>query len=70
MDRTHAYLTPSAAAEYLFVSPNTLANWRVLGQGPPFVKVGRAVRYRRADLDAFLESCRRASTSEGRASVG
>ena len=34
---------------------NTLRNWRSLKKGPPFVKVGeRLVRYRRADLAAFV----------------
>jgi excisionase family DNA binding protein len=33
----------------------TLANWRPAGKGPPFVKVGRHVRYRRADVDRWVE---------------
>jgi Helix-turn-helix domain len=46
-------LTPIAAAVLLGISPNTLANWRSTGQGPPFVKVGpKIVRYRR---DVLLE---------------
>lgn len=33
----------------------TLRNWRTLKKGPPFVKIGeRMVRYRRADLAAFI----------------
>ena len=42
------------AAEALGMSPDTLALWRSKGEGPPFVKLGRAVRYRRADLDAWV----------------
>lgn len=39
----------------------TLRKWRITGEGPRFVRLGRAVRYRRADLDAYL--ARRAFTS-------
>jgi hypothetical protein len=34
------------------VAEGTLANWRVIGQGPAFVKIGRQVRY---PLDAVVE---------------
>ena len=47
----------SEAAEYLGLKKQTLANWRSTGSSElPFVKVGRLVRYRSADLDAWLES--------------
>jgi hypothetical protein len=38
-------LTPFQAAAILQVKPNTLAKWRVAGEGPAFIHVGRAVRY-------------------------
>jgi len=45
------------AAEFLAVSPGTLRVWRCTGRVPlPFVKVGRAVRYRMRDLERFVES--------------
>lgn len=31
------------------------ANWRYQGRGPAFVKVGRHVRYRRRDVDAWID---------------
>ena len=44
-------------ATALSVALNTLRNWRWKGEGPRFVKLGkRAVRYRRADVDAFIEA--------------
>jgi excisionase family DNA binding protein len=46
------------AARLLNVHPQTLANWRA-GQGDvelPFVKIGRAVRYRHEDIAAFIRS--------------
>jgi len=54
-----------AAAAYLGISQSTLEKWRVMGQGPRFVKIGtRLVGYDQADLDAFRNSLiRRANTS-------
>ena len=44
------------AAAMLDVSPGTLSVWRSTGRyNLPFVKIGRKVRYRRADLLAWLE---------------
>ena len=51
------------AAELLGVSPRTLQKWRVTGEGPAFIKLGKRVGYTRADLDAHVERSRRASTS-------
>jgi excisionase family DNA binding protein len=58
-----AVSTPEAAA-YLGLSPATLETLRTRGGGPPFVKLGRRVVYRREDLDAWLNAARRRSTSE------
>jgi excisionase family DNA binding protein len=59
-------LTRNQAAEYLGVSPNTLAVWASTGRYPlPFVRVGRSVRYRRSDLEKFLESRTVTHTGEG-----
>ena len=45
------------AAVTLDVTPGTLAVWRSTGRYKlPFIKVGRKVRYRRADLEAWLEA--------------
>jgi excisionase family DNA binding protein len=47
-------LTPTEVAERLGVSTATLATWRCTKRYPlTYVKVGRLVRYRIADLDAF-----------------
>lgn len=43
------------AAEYLGVAVNTLYSWRHVGRGPRVIKVGNALRYRRSDVDAWLE---------------
>jgi hypothetical protein len=39
-------------------NPRTLAAWRLRRQGPAFHRVGHNVRYRRADLEAYLKGCR------------
>ena len=45
------------AARYLGISPATLRLWRSLGGGPRFYKAGeKLVRYRRLDLDAWIEA--------------
>jgi excisionase family DNA binding protein len=45
------------AAKHLEVSDGTLSVWRSTGRYKlPFIKIGRKVRYRRSDLDAWLES--------------
>lgn len=44
----------------------TLERWQQAGDGPQFVRVGRAVRYRQSDLDAWLECRTRTSTSDQR----
>jgi predicted DNA-binding transcriptional regulator AlpA len=56
--------TPEAAA-YLALAESTLTKMRLTGDGPSFCKVGpRAVAYRKADLDAWLEARVRRSTSD------
>lgn len=41
-------------ASRLGVSRSTLQSWRYTGRGPRFIKLGRMVRYRTADVDAYL----------------
>lgn len=48
-------LWPEEVAEVLGVPAGTLANWRYQGRGPDFVKVGRHVRYRRLDVDTWID---------------
>lgn len=59
---TSPLYTPEEAAEYLKGNQRTLERWRSAGGGPRFVKMGRAVRYRLADLDAWLEQQTREHT--------
>jgi len=48
-------LSRKEAARYLGVSETTLAVWKCTGRYKlPCVKIGRLVKYRQADLDAFI----------------
>ncbi len=50
-------LSRQEAAEYIGVKPQTLALWCSSGRYQlRVIKVGRLVRYRRSDLDAWLEA--------------
>lgn len=55
--------TPQAAA-YLRLAVSTLNKLRCVGTGPDFFRMGRAVRYKRSDLDAFRDSRRATSTTD------
>ena len=58
-------LAEKEAAKILGFSERTLQKWRNLGGGPRFVRVSRrAIRYRQVDLDAWIESRLRNSTSD------
>ena len=58
------YLNTREAAEYLGLSPRTLDRYRVSGAGPVFLKLGGRVGYLREDLDDWLRTRRRTSTSD------
>ncbi len=58
-------LSPTEAARFLGVETQTLSAWRCTGRySLPFVRVGRAIRYRRSDLEAFVESRTATSCAE------
>lgn len=50
-------LTPEQAAELLTITVGTLGVWRSTRRYPlPFVKIGRSVRYRLGDVQAFINN--------------
>ena len=58
-EHANRLLTPAEAAEYVGLTEETLLRWRMRGQGPAFLKLGRkVVRYSRADIDAWAEARR------------
>ena len=44
------------ACSYLKVSIHTLNKWRSEKKGPPYIKMGRYVKYNRESLDRFLKN--------------
>ena len=52
------------AAAYIGMAKSTLEKLRVYGGGCPYIRVGRVVVYDPADLDDWLASHRRTSTSD------
>lgn len=62
----HHRLRTTAAADYLGYAESTLEKKRLSGEGPVFIKLGRAVVYDTRDLDAWLAARRATSTSEPR----
>jgi predicted DNA-binding transcriptional regulator AlpA len=57
-------LNQRQAAHILRLSVRTLERHRVAGTGPRFVRLGRLVRYREADLADWVREGLRFSTSE------
>lgn len=56
-------MTRKEVAAYLGVQPNTLARWKWAGKdSPPYISLGRAIRYRQSEVDAWL--WRRAGVGE------
>ena len=64
MTDTKRVLRAPEAAKYTGLSESTLAKRRLYGLPPAFLNLGgRAIGYAIDDLNAWLESCRRRSTS-------
>ena len=63
-DSQDEWLRPKEAAAYVKSSESTLAKKRLKGDGPTYTKFGRLVLYAKRDLNIYLASRRRLSTSE------
>ena len=57
-------LTPKEAATRLKVSLSWLAKARMRGDGPPYIRIGRSIRYTEAALMQWMKSRQRLSTCE------
>lgn len=57
-------LSEESAAPFVGTEPKTLANWRTLGKGPKFIRVGRKVMYHPDDIAEWVAARRVQSTSE------
>lgn len=56
MDSSSRLLTLPEVAEQLGVPLGTIYAWRTRSLGPRGIRVGKYVRIRQADLDAWLDS--------------
>jgi excisionase family DNA binding protein len=56
MTASTEFLGPEDLADLLGVPVQTVYRWNYVGSGPPVIRVGRFVRYRRSAVDSWLES--------------
>lgn len=56
MGSSGEFLSPEELATYLGIPIGTVYRWRGHGEGPRGLKLGRHVRYRRGDVEAWLEA--------------
>jgi excisionase family DNA binding protein len=54
IDLTDPLMTTQEVADFLGIPKTTLETWRVRGGGPVALRVGRHRRYRREDVDRWL----------------
>lgn len=57
-------LPPKPLAERLAVTEGCLAKWRLSGEGPRFIRVGRRIAYDPRDVQEWLDARRVGSTSQ------
>lgn len=57
-------LTPPMLAERIRQTERTLSEWRTRGDGPPFIRVGKSVRYRPEIVAEWLLSREVGSTKD------
>ena len=57
-------LTAKEAAMHLKVSLSWLAKARMRGDGPPYICIGRSIRYAQATLMQWMKSRQRLSTCQ------
>jgi hypothetical protein len=50
------WLTPNEVHKEYGFSVSTLAKWRMDNKHLPFSKIGKYIKYKRADIEAFLNS--------------
>jgi len=56
VSRSGEFLTRADVARFLSVSSRTIARWEHLRQGPPRIKIGNRILYRRESLLDWLKS--------------
>ena len=54
LQNTDKLLTQKEVKEITGLADSTLEQWRLKGKGPKFIKLGRLVRYRLSDIEAYI----------------
>ena len=52
------YLTRDELAQNLNRHPRTIKRWNLQRKGPPYIRIGNAILYKRSDVATWLESQR------------
>lgn len=55
-DTADRLLSGRDLSDMIGVPERTLDQWRYIGKGPAWLKIGRHVRYRRADVEQWLDT--------------
>lgn len=63
--RPDGYLLSEEAAQYMGVSTQTLATQRYRCVGPPYIRDGKIIRYKKKDIDTYMEHRKIKTTLEG-----
>jgi predicted DNA-binding transcriptional regulator AlpA len=58
-------LNERQAAAFLGIAVDTIRHWRLKKRGPVCIRLGGAIRYRMADLMAYIDSCPTGPASRG-----
>ena len=56
MEALKEWLNPRETSKEFGFSTSTLAKWRMDNLNLPFSKMGKYIRYKRSDIEAFIES--------------
>lgn len=56
-------LNEQELCDWLRIKVPTVRKWRILGRGPVFQRIGTLVRYRRGDVQTWLDANTYSSTS-------
>jgi hypothetical protein len=53
---TPTLINTADAAQMIGIRPETLRQWRMIGQGPSFLKLGKLVKYRRSTVLQWIDN--------------
>ena len=56
METLQTWLTPQGVSKAYGFSVSTLAKWRMSNKNLKFSKMGKYIRYKRSDIEKFLEN--------------